>query len=212
MIVLSHRGYWKTEEEQNGMVAFERSFSSSFGTETDVRDYRGELVISHDIANENCITVDRFLQVYSSYKNPLTLAFNIKADGLHQKLMGLLQKYKITNYFVFDMSVPNGLLYLKQNLRVFTRQSEFEMQPSFYESAQGVWLDEFNSHWITDAVIRDHINRKKQVCIVSPELHSRGYEDEWVDYKNIDSELLGNDIMICTDFPDEARSFFNGHY
>ena len=51
--VISHRGYWKTPEERNAPVAFERSFSLGFGTETDVRDCVrdgvSELVISHDI-------------------------------------------------------------------------------------------------------------------------------------------------------------------
>ena len=39
MMILSHRGYWK---EKNLPIAFERSFSLGFGTET---DYKGELVI-----------------------------------------------------------------------------------------------------------------------------------------------------------------------
>ena len=57
MIILSHRGYWKDVNEKNQQVSFERSFSLGFGTETDIRDYKGELVISHDIADENCISV-----------------------------------------------------------------------------------------------------------------------------------------------------------
>lgn len=57
MIVLSHRGYWKNSLEKNKFVAFERSFSMGFGTETDIRDFNGELVISHDIADKDCINV-----------------------------------------------------------------------------------------------------------------------------------------------------------
>ena len=46
MIVLSHRGYWKTPAEKNTAAAFRRSFDLGFGTETDVRDRGGELVIA----------------------------------------------------------------------------------------------------------------------------------------------------------------------
>lgn len=135
MIVLSHRGYWKETHEKNLPVAFERSFSLGFGTETDIRDYKGELVISHDMADEKCISV---IEIYNKYDNTLPLALNIKADGLQIKLKELIKEYNILNYFVFDMSVPDGLQYLKQNIKAFTRESEYEKIPSFYDEACGI--------------------------------------------------------------------------
>ena len=47
MVILSHRGYWK-DARKNSVDAFKASFVREFGTETDIRDYNGELVISHD--------------------------------------------------------------------------------------------------------------------------------------------------------------------
>jgi len=41
MLVISHRGYWKELAEKNRPIAFERSFALGFGTETDIRDYKG---------------------------------------------------------------------------------------------------------------------------------------------------------------------------
>ena len=79
MIVLSHRGYWKEVSEKNLSIAFERSFSLGFGTETDIRDYKGELVISHDIADEKCISVKEMFEIYNKYDNTLPLALNIKS-------------------------------------------------------------------------------------------------------------------------------------
>lgn len=130
--ILSHRGYWKEANEKNLPIAFEQSFSIGFGTETDIRDYKGELVISHDIADKKCISVK---EIYTKHDSTLPLALNIKADGLQIKLKELLQKYKIKNYFVFDMSVPDGLQYLKHNIKSFTRESEYEKVPSFYDEA-----------------------------------------------------------------------------
>ncbi|HIP12819.1 MAG TPA: hypothetical protein EYG73_08900, partial [Arcobacter sp.] len=124
MIILSHRGYWKNNTEKNLPISFKRSFSNNFGTETDIRDYKGELVISHDIADENNITVQDFFNIYNKYNRTLPLALNIKSDGLQKKLKELIDEYNIKNYFVFDMSVPDGLQYLKQDVKSFTRESE----------------------------------------------------------------------------------------
>lgn len=209
MIILSHRGYWKEMSEKNFPISFERSFSLGFGTETDVRDYKGELVISHDIADENCVSVKEMLEIYNKYDNTLPLALNIKADGLQVKLKELLEKYKIENYFVFDMSVPDGLQYLKHDIKAFTRESEYEKVPSFYEEACGIWLDEFQGHWIIKEVIEKHIKNNKQICIVSPDLHKREYKKEWQHYKEIEKELGINNLMICTDYPEEAKEFFD---
>ena len=209
MTILSHRGFWTEKSEKNKPVAFKRSFSLNFGTETDIRDYRGELVISHDIADENSIPVTDFFKIYNKYDNTLPLALNIKADGLHQKLKEVLQEYNINNYFVFDMSVPDSLGYLKANIKSFTRESEYETQPSFYNEADGIWLDEFKNHWINKEIIKYHISNNKQVCIVSPDLHKRDYKKEWQDYKEIEKELGIDNLMICTDYPREAKEFFN---
>lgn len=209
MIILSHRGYWKEVSEKNLAISFERSFSLGFGTETDIRDFKGELVISHDIADEKCMSVKYMFEIYNKYDNTLSLALNIKADGLQIKLKELLEAYKITNYFVFDMSVPDGLQYLKQNIKSFTRESEYETVPSFYDEAYGVWLDEFQGHWINKEVIKTHIENNKQICIVSPDLHKREYKKEWQHYKQIEKELGINNLMICTDFPEIAKEFFN---
>ena len=208
MIVLSHRGYWKETDEKNLPISFERSFSLGFGTETDIRDYKGKLVISHDIADEKCINVKEMFEIYKKYDNALPLALNVKADGLQVKLKELLEEYKITNYFVFDMSVPDGLGYLKQNIKAFTRESEYEKIPSFYDESCGIWLDEFQGHWITKEVIEKHIKNNKQICIVSPDLHKREYKKEWQHYKDIEKELSIDNLMICTDYPEIAKEFF----
>ncbi len=206
MPIISHRGYWKTAEEKNTTLAFERSFSMGFGTETDIRDYKGELVISHDIANESAISFRQFLDIYSQYDKNLCLALNIKADGLQAKIKEALEECQITNYFVFDMSVPDSLGYLKHNLNTFTRQSEYEQSPSFYEKSHGVWLDCFEGDWIDSDIITKHLSNHKMVCVVSPDLHKREYYPTWEKYKPICKE---NNFLLCTDYPEEAKKFFN---
>lgn len=171
LLILSHRGYWKQAVEKNAPIAFQRSFTLGFGTELDVREYCGKLVVSHDIADSSCLEFSDVLELYCKYGNGLYLAINIKADGLHRRLLSLLKKYNIENYFVFDMSVPDALGYLDNQMNIFTRQSEFETAPSLYEQADGVWMDEFKGHWIAAQEVNRHLNNGKKVCIVSPELH-----------------------------------------
>lgn len=168
-----------------------------------------QLVISHDPADTECLKFDDFLTLYKKYSTNLPLALNIKADGLQYLLKELLQKYEISNYFVFDMSVPDTLIYLDLGFKVFTRQSEFEPNPAFYERASGIWLDEFYSHFINKNLIKTHLENNKTICIVSPELHKREYLKKWQEYKNIIKDLNSNNIMLCTDYPDKAKEFFN---
>ena len=60
--------------------------------------------------------------------------------------------------------------------------------------------------WVTEDIINDHIKHGKKVCVVSPELHGRQYYDFWTKLKVM---KLMNEIMICTDYPNEAEGFFN---
>lgn len=209
MKIMSHRGYWKTLREKNSLKAFERSFSLGFGTETDIRDYCGHLVISHDIPDESCMRVNTVFEVYLQINASLPLALNIKADGLQQELKKLLLQYGIENYFVFDMSVPDGLVYLKNEINTFTRQSEYEVSPAFYEEAKGVWIDCFLDEWVTERVISQHLAYGKQVCLVSPELHKRDHRPFW-------QKLVGMAVaadarlMLCTDYPEDAKEWFDG--
>lgn len=212
MIILSHRGYWKHKAEQNQSKAFALSFESQFGLETDLRDSNGEIIISHDVPLENnssCVTLNQLFELYASSFSSVPLALNIKADGLQKMLRLALDEYSIENYFVFDMSVPDALNYLKAGFNTFTRQSEYEKEPSFYDKACGVWLDEFNSHWISRDIIAGHLNNNKKICIVSPELHKREYMKEWEQYRAIAKDLGTRDLMLCTDYPDQAQEFFS---
>ena len=209
MQILSHRGYWKAAGEKNTKVSFERSFSLSFGTETDLRDRDGELVISHDPAKDAAESIQSFFSTYRKYRLDLPLALNIKSDGLQKLLAAALVDHEIKNYFVFDMSVPDMVSYIKSGLRVFTRQSEYEPNPVLYEHSQGVWIDGFKTEWVDESTIGKHLQSGKQVCLVSPELHGRNHEIFWEGLARM-AVTQSPDVMLCTDYPEEARKIFHG--
>lgn len=209
MNIISHRGYWKVEEERNLQISFDRSFKLGFGTETDIRDYMGELVISHDIPNETCLSLDEFFKIYMSHSNlNLILALNIKSDGLQVKLKEKLMEFGIEKYFVFDMSIPDTFGYIKNKIETFSRQSEYEQVPAFINECQGIWLDAFENRWYDANLLSDHIQRGRRVAIVSPELHKRSHLELWEFLKINKFDQLDN-IILCTDLPEDATKFFN---
>jgi hypothetical protein len=84
MKILCHRGYWKEPSEKNSDTALRRGFSLGLGTETDIRDLNGELVISHDPAKPGVLT---FADLLSMTPPNALLALNVKSDGLPSLLL-----------------------------------------------------------------------------------------------------------------------------
>jgi glycerophosphoryl diester phosphodiesterase len=209
MKIISHRGFWEVEKEKNSMDAFEKSFRMGLGVETDVRDYCGNLVISHDVANGDNILFEDFLSAYNKYDSKeMTLAINIKADGLQSKLMEQLANHNISNYFLFDMSIPEMVVYSRTTLNFFTHQSEYGPSPILYEKAMGVWLDSFEDIWYSNSCIKEHLDNGKYVCIVSAELHKRDNTKQWGQIKMLLKEVNGDKLILCTDYPTKAKEYF----
>jgi hypothetical protein len=210
MKIISHRGYWKSKEEQNSIVSFKRALKFGFGIETDLRDSCGKIVISHDLPMGSLLTLDNFLEFYLLETQYLEckpfLALNIKSDGLQKELKTSIEKFKIKNYFVFDMSIPDTLGYASIGMPFFTRRSEYEQSTDVFESEDGVWVDQFDTNWADAGTINSIKSVTDKICIVSPELHGRDYLKYWKAIKEVrDNE----NIMICTDFPGQAQEFFN---
>lgn len=205
MIILSHRGYWIDPREKNTEEAFRRSFDLGFGTETDIRDCLGALVVAHDMPIGSETTLEKFLSVLDNRELPLAL--NVKADGLVSEIKRVLDAASVRNYFVFDMSIPDMIQYLETGLPVFTRLSEYEREASCYSLCAGVWLDSFRGTWFDERLVKGLLDDGKQVCVVSPELQGRDPVGTWEMLRGLADR---SEIMICTDFPERAREFFGG--
>ena len=208
MQILAHRGCWKEKVYQNSPTAIRESLENGFGFESDVRDYLGRMVISHNIADDSCQDAEEVFKWLEDYEDKYCFAINIKADGLKSVLKDYTERYKISNYFLFDMSVPQMVEFSEAGLRFFTRQSEYEKSPVMYQQAAGIWIDGFEgTDWITRELLNRHIGSGKEVCLVSPELHGRSdYRQFWGTLRNWDID--DSKVLLCTDIPDEARIFF----
>lgn len=214
MEILCHRGWPLTADDALRPAAFIRAFEQGFGVELDIRDHDAELVISHDVAQADAMSLRELFTLYRHYfptnhKAP-TLALNIKSSELQQGLNQLVEEFDMHHHFLFDMAIPDHLKYLNQtNLTCFTRQSDIEATPILYQRSHGVWLDEMQGPWLSQDVLMQHLAQHKPIAIVSPELHQRPHMDRWHDLRRWLNDLPSTaPIMLCTDYPEQAYDFF----
>lgn len=204
MNIIAHRGFWKNESEKNTKKAIQRAIENGYGFETDFRDYGQVILISHNPPKGNEMTAEEVFRLYHESGSKELLALNIKADGLQDMMEELLKKYEITNYFFFDMSVCDTVLYAEKQLNIASRRSEYEKELPFYEVSSTVWVDFFYNDSLVIQEVEKYLNDGKIVCIVSPELHKRDYHNLWSQLKLINHANL----CLCTDYPDKAKDFF----
>lgn len=209
MNIIAHRGYWLVSGEKNTAIAFTRALEHGFGIETDFRDLNGELVVSHDIPTAGAMKAAEFIEIYKARPVSAPIALNVKSDGLCGLIDEFIAHAEFKSVFVFDMAVPDMRGYLKNDIPTFTRLSEYEPHPAFLDSSQGVWLDAFESEWYGATAIASLLNQKKQIALVSPELHGRQYLPLWELIRAHDFHR-NSLVSICTDFPMQAKEYFYG--
>lgn len=203
MHILAHRGMWDCPAGQNTVAAFARAFDHGFGIETDVRDCRGRLVISHNPPAGNEPSLAESLALLQG--RPLPVALNIKADGLAEGVRRDCLRYAITDWFVFDMSVPDMRQQLLAGNPAYARLSEVERTPPWEAQCTGVWLDAFEGLWYEATFLEQLLENDRAVCIVSEELHQRDQRKQWAMLRPF---ARRENLLLCTDQPDIARAFF----
>jgi hypothetical protein len=208
MNIIAHRGFWLNKSEKNTAVAFSRALKHGFGIETDFRDLNGELVISHDLPNENSLTAKNFIEIFKENPVENPIALNIKSDGLYGLIEDLIKHSGMSRYFAFDMSIPDTRGYISFGIPIYSRLSEYEPYPAFLNQSEGIWIDAFEGMWYDMDIINAMLNKNKSISFVSPELHGRQHNELW-------NFLIKNQlhkipkISICTDYPLKAKEFFN---
>ena len=150
------------------------------------------------------MTLDDLLDIMGDRNLPL--AINIKADGLAKALAAKFEERGHTNWFVFDMAVPDMRSYLSEGVCTYTRLSDVEPSPAWLEQSAGIWLDHFSPGYYPNREIVKHLNQGKKICVVSPELHGRDVTTAWDSLHRLNT-LPG--LMLCTDKPEQADKFFN---
>jgi hypothetical protein len=198
--ILAHRGYWKSVSEMNTAEAIAKALQKGFGVETDFRDFQGNLVLSHDIIDE------QELIPFNGFSSSDRYAINLKSDGLAKLLLPDLSVLIQSNSFVFDGSIPEMIRYRDSGIPHALRLSEYETELPW--KSQYVWVDAFESDWwISDNRLKNLFS-SHHLVFVSPELHGRDHRlafEAFVDFRR----TFGKVFSVCTDLPSELLELSN---
>ena len=192
MMLISHRR--NTIEQLN-------STPTEYGIEVDIRSNNGELIIHHDPFAQG----ELFENWLAHYQHK-TLILNVKEEGLEEKLVALMKKYQINDYFFLDQSFPFLIKWSKLGEhRCAVRVSEFESVETALTLAgkiDWVWVDCFTHFPLSEEdAQRLHLAGFK-LCLVSPELQGRPGEIEVPELAELLKARKIQPDAICTKLPE----------
>lgn len=186
------------------------------GAEIDVRYHENHLILHHDPFAHHIqpypLKLEDFLKQYQ-LNGPLIL--NLKSEGIEEKIIDLMQKYNIKNWFFLDMSMPYFVKYAKiaankelegfhsANMAVrFSDKEPIEYALAFEGQAGWVWVDFFDVHPLNPSSYKYLKDANFKICLVSPELQKHDVSKIHMlrDY------FRGAQIRIdavCTKYPQE---------
>ena len=175
-----------------------RRVPSERGIEVDVRDYDGDLRLVHD----PWLSGERLEDLLAAYQHAL-LIFNVKCDGLEDRIMKLAAQYRVQDYFFLDLANPTLVNLTRREVRqVAVRYSEFEpleFALAFAGKVDWVWVDCF-THLPLDSETYRRLREHFKICLVSPELqkHPRDL------IQSFRQQLRDMPIdAVCTDYCDD---------
>jgi len=170
---------------------------TEYGIELDIRAEGKELIMHHDAFQ----TGERFEDLLKVFKHELII-LNTKCEGMEEKILELMKKYTIKDYFFLDLSLPFLIKYMQKGERkIAVRFSEFEpieFVMKFAEKVEWVWVDCFTDLPLTPEIYQT-LKTHFKICLVSPEL--QGYStDRIAEFK----QKLGNWEIdaVCTKKPE----------
>ena len=200
-LIYAHRGIWQTPDQQNSRHSIEAARFSGYGVETDFRSKSHSLVISHDpYGDSNPLAVDEidFAEI--------SVALNIKEDGLLPQCEAFIKKYPNQHTFLFDGSIPEMVKIKEKGLPHALRLSEYETELPW--ETRFLWVDGFNSDWWIESPKILNLIEKHFVVFVSPEVHGREIERAWEFFRFLHFKEIAQ-FGICTDHPDKLKATFD---
>lgn len=171
-----------------------------YGVEVDIRSFGDKLVIHHD----PFVPGEEFETWIAAYRHG-TLILNVKEEGLEARLIGLMQKHGISDYFFLDQSFPFLVKWAKSGLRnCAVRVSEFESVETALTLAgkiDWVWVDCFTHFPLSSAEAARLRQAGFRLCLVSPELQGRDTQEIAALAALLRERAISADA-VCTKRPD----------
>ena len=173
-----------------------RELDSRYGVELDLRDdLEGNIYLAHDPFTRG----ESFEEYLKEYHHG-TMILNVKSERIELKILELLKKYGIKEYFFLDCSFPMiKLLTDMGEDKVALRFSELEGLDTIRNmagKAMWVWVDCFTRLPIDKDSYQELKKLGYKLCMVSPELE--GQPEKLEEYRDM---LAENEIYmdaVCT--------------
>ncbi len=204
MIIIAHR---------INTIGQLQSVPLDFGIEIDVRYHEDNLILHHDpFSHHKLPTPEKFSELLKNYQCKGPIIVNVKTEGVEEKCIELLNKFRINNWFFLDLSMPYFVKYSKRldiagfgpdNLAVrFSDEEPIEYSLNFSKKAKWVWVDCFTGFPLDDISYKKLKLAGFNICIVSPELQNYPIS-RIAEFKQ---QLNGKKIdAVCTKYPDLWR-------
>ena len=174
MIIINHR--------INSILELQRVPSQN-GIEIDVRYHDDELILNHEPFNHHINQSTKLIELLSRWNKIGPIILNLKTEGIEDKCIQLMGKYKVKDWFFLDMSMPILVKYSDKakkkeypyfspkNLAVrFSDREPIEYALSFRGRAKWVWVDYFSNFPLNEKIVFLLKNAGFKICLVSPEI------------------------------------------
>tara|TARA_B100000575_G_scaffold10020_1_gene7378 strand:- start:3357 stop:3947 length:591 start_codon:yes stop_codon:yes gene_type:complete len=173
---------------------------TEYGLEIDIRTYQNNLVLHHDPFKKG-ISFKKWLNYYKHN----FLILNVKEEGLEEKILKIINRKKIKNFFFLDQSIPFLIKTMKTGeRRCAIRLSEYESiytVLNFKNKIKWIWVDCFTKLPLNFNEYKILKNCNFKLCLVSPEL--QGINDIKKINKFIDKIKFSKMKFdaVCTKYP-----------
>ena len=172
-----------------------RSLPQEYGAEIDLRDRGERLILQHDPFRDG----EDFEPFLKAYRHG-TLILNVKSERIEYRVLDLLRKQGIEDYFFLDSSFPMiHALSDEGETRIALRYSEFEGLDTVLAMkgrVDWVWVDCFTKLPLDRHACDVLRENNFRTCLVSPELQGR--EDDIIPYRDAINKLGIALDAVCT--------------
>lgn len=149
-----------------------KNLDKKYGVEIDIRDEGNKLIVVHDPFKKG----EKLTKFLNHFKHKILIA-NIKSERIEDRVIKVLKKKKISNYFFLDTSFPKIIELTKDNFK------KIALRVSYYESISTAKKLKGKVNWIwydTFKGIPKKLNELKylkyklkyKICLVCPKLHN----------------------------------------
>ncbi|MDB9467313.1 hypothetical protein [Dolichospermum circinale] len=219
--ILAHRCNINGQDfsRENRAKACKECLNLGFGLELDVRNYKGNLYAKHDpVISDKEQAWAKIIEIIDDYPQ-LPIAINIKDTGHENYLVETISKLNKFKVFLFDLELVVGIekyellssIYksLDSTIEIAIRVSDRgeTLERAIASKSTVVWLDEFDSFWVSQEVVQKLSIAGKRVYAVAPDLHKHSAK---ISITRCQEFVAWNVAGICTDYPIMLRDFLKG--